>query len=115
MSSELTEFFSQEREKFLTPTSGFCERVMFGLQKQPPSQTFCDALSAASWPVLGTALAGSLILIAIGMMLPAVPNRGPTDIYAESEFPTPQQPIYIDVDVPPTTVVFGELISEDEQ
>jgi hypothetical protein len=116
MSSELTEFFSQERQRYFTPTSGFCERFMFGLQKQPtPRQTFCDALFAASGPVLGTALAGSLILIGIVMTLPVVPNRGPTDVYAEAEFPSPQQAIYMDVDIPSTPVVFEELISEDEQ
>lgn len=116
MNSELKEFFTQERARVFTPASDFSERVMFRLQsKRTQPQTFSDALFAASWSVLATGLAGFLIFIGIGRILPVVPSRGPADIYAESELQGVQQAIYMDVDTPSTPVVFQGLISEDGQ
>jgi hypothetical protein len=116
MDSELTELFRQERERVFTPTAGFCERVMFRLQKESEQQqTFWETVLAASCPPLGATVVCLLVLMGVRMMLPVTPSRGLSEIYAESEVPPGLQAIYMDVDTPSTTVVFEQLISGDEQ
>ena len=116
MHSELQEIFRQERGRVFMPPAGFGERVLHRLEERPvQSQTFWDTVFAAGWPVLAATVAGLLILVGMQMMLPATPNRGLSEIYAESVVPPAERAIYMDVDTPPPPVVFEQLISVDEQ
>lgn len=112
----MQEIFRQERGRVFIPPASFGERVLHRLEERPvQSQTFWDTVFTAGWPVLAATVAGLLILVGMQMMLPAPPNRGLSEIYAESVVPPAERAIYMDVDTPPPTVVFEQLISVDEQ
>src|SRR4051794_30574751 len=109
MHSELQEVFKQDRRQVFMPPAGFAERVLHRLQEKPVQpQNFWENVFATGWPVLAATVAGLLILVGMHMMLPATPNRGLSEIYAELVVPPAEQAIYMDVDTPSPTVVFDQ-------
>jgi hypothetical protein len=112
----LRDYFRQERERVIEPPADFGARVLSRAALLPREQeTAWDAAFATGRQVLAAAVVCIVVLMAMNELMPALPGRGPTQIYLESELNPDEQMLYLDAETPPPPVLFQELIAAEEQ
>jgi hypothetical protein len=112
----LTRLFKHDQQRVFTPPADFSYRVMQRLaQQRPEPETVWDNVLAVGRPLLAAALAGAIMLVGIGTLLPVAPDRGLTQIYLEWELNPAERLLYVEADIPPVPVVLTQIISVEEQ
>jgi hypothetical protein len=98
MNSTLKDFFKAERNRVFEPGPYFTQRVMARLSARAPG--VWDMIPLATRPVLGLALMLLFAVLAIQILMPVEPARGPIEAYVIQDLSPRERMLYIDVDVP---------------
>jgi hypothetical protein len=106
------DFLKHERQRVFEPPPDFALRVMSQLAARP-QPTLWESVAGSTRPMLAFALVLLLALISLELLVPAAPSRGLTQIYADSEIPVAEKLLYLEPEIPTSTVVLQQLVAED--
>ena len=98
MNSTLKNFFNEERKRVFEPGPYFTQRVMARLSKRAPGMW--DMIPRATSQVLGLALVLLFFALAVQILMPVEPKRGPIEAYVGQDLSLRERMLYIDADVP---------------
>jgi len=98
MNSELNNFFKEEQKRVYEPGPYFTQRVMARLasarEKLAPS--VWEALPNAMRPIMGVALILLFAVLAIQILVPVDPPRGPIEAYVRQDLSPRVQMLFAD-------------------
>jgi CBS-domain-containing membrane protein len=106
MNSILNDFFNEERKRVFEPGPYFTQRVLARLSERVPG--VWEVIPRATRPVLGLALALLFAVLAVQILMPVEPARGPIEAYATQDLSPMDRLLFIDADVPEAGVYLEE-------
>ncbi len=108
MNSELNNFFKEEQKRVYEPGPYFTQRVMAHLSsaKERLAPTIWEALPNAMKPVMGVALVLLFGVLAIQILIPIDPPRGPYEAFVKQDLSAREQMLFAD---PQATVGAAEV------
>ena len=98
MNSTLKDFFNEERKRVFEPGPYFTQRVMARLSKRAPG--VWEMIPRATRPVLGLALALLFAVLAVQILVPVEPPRGPIEAYVIQDLSPMDRLLFIDAEMP---------------
>jgi hypothetical protein len=112
--SDLNRFFREERNRVFEPGPYFTERVMARLLSTVPAPAgIWDCVHTAVRPVFAVALMVLFAVLAVKIMAPVEPTRGPIEAFMAQDLTPRERMLFIDAQAPATTSQFEELMLLD--
>jgi len=98
MNSDLNNFFKEEQKRVFEPSPWFTQRVMARLAsgKEALAQGMWDMLPSAGQSVLAVALTLLFGVLAIQILIPVEPTRGPIEAYVKQDLSPREQMLFAD-------------------
>ena len=113
MNSTLKDFFNEERKRVFEPGPYFTQRVMARLSDRAPG--VWEMIPRATRPVLGLALALLFAVLAVQILIPVEPPRGPIEAYVMQDLSLRERMLYIDADMPAHLPLVEWTLLEDPE
>lgn len=98
MNSQLNDFFKEERKRVFEPGPYFTQRVMARLSERAPG--FWEVIPRATRSVMTLALIVLFAVLAIQILVPVEPTRGPIEAYVGQDLTARERMLFIDPQVP---------------
>jgi hypothetical protein len=98
MNATLKNFFNEERKRVFEPGPYFAQRVMARLSERLPG--FWDLIPRATRPVTALALVLLFAVLAVQILVPVEPTRGPIEAYMGQDLTPSELSLFIDPQLP---------------
>jgi len=98
MNSDLNNFFREEQKRVFEPGPYFTQRVMAHLAsaKDRLAPSVWEALPNAMRPIMGLALVLLFAVLAIQILVPVEPSRGPYEAFVKQDVSPREQMLFAD-------------------
>jgi len=108
MNSQLNDFFKEERKRIFEPGPYFTQRVMARLSERVPS--IWDLIPRAARPVMAVSLMVLFAVLAVQILIPVEPPRGPIEAYLDQDLSARERMLFIGGDSAemPASIQFEE-------
>lgn len=93
MNSQLNDFFNQERKRVFEPGPYFTQRVMARLSERVPSMW--EFVPRAARPVMAVSLMVLFAALAVQLLIPVEPSRGPIEAYVIQDLNPRERMLFI--------------------
>jgi hypothetical protein len=106
MNSKLNDFFKEEQKRVFEPGPYFTQRVMARLSERVP--TMWEVVPRSARPVMAVALMVLFAVLAVQILIPVEPARGPIEAYVGQDLTTRDRLLFIDASQMPAGIQFEE-------
>ena len=108
MNSSLNDFFKEERKRVFEPGPYFTQRVMARLSERVPS--LWEVIPRAARPVMAVSLMVLFAVLAVQILMPVEPARGPIEAYVGQDLSARERMLFIGSDPSemPASIQFEE-------
>lgn len=114
--SRLNNFFAHERRQMFEPGPFFAQKVMARLRETPATRPVVwDAVPGAVRPVFALALVLLFSVLAVQLLMPIEPSRGPIEAAMTSELSPSEVLLFTGAEAPSSADYIQELILEPAQ
>jgi hypothetical protein len=117
MSSDMNSFFREERKRVFEPGPFFVQKVMARLKSQPSiaELSIWDVIPSATRSVFALALTLLFAVLAVQILMPVEPARGPIEAYVTSDLSASETLLFTGAEVPTSAAQIEELFLEPGQ
>ena len=98
MNSTLNNFFKEERKRVFEPGPYFTQRVLARLSEKVP--TVWELIPRATRPILALSLVLLFGVLAVQILVPVEPARGPIEAYVGQDLTPSERMLLIDPQLP---------------
>lgn len=113
MKSELKSFFDEERKRIFEPSPFFTQKVMTRLRQELTREVgIWELVPGAARPVFALALTLLFAVLAVQILVPVEPSRGPIEAYVSSDLTPSETLMFIGAEAPTSAAQIEELILE---
>jgi hypothetical protein len=106
MNSQLNDFFKHEQKRIFEPGPYFTQRVMARLSEHVPNMW--EIVPRAARPVMAVALMVLFAVLAVQILIPVEPSRGPIEAYVGQDLSARERMLFIDPSEMPAGIQFEE-------
>jgi hypothetical protein len=112
----LKDFFANEQKRFFEPGPFFAQKVLARLRETPATRpVIWDGVPGAVRPVFALALMLLFAVLAVQLLMPIEPSRGPVEAAMTSELSPSEVLLFTGAEAPTSATYIQELILEPGQ